>query len=147
MLLTNKIKQYRNSTVHERGLVVRTLLWLWFFRLRDLTLPYWLTRKWISEEVADSPAEGLANDTLIREVTSTIRRCKRYVPGATCLTKALAARAVLRHYGQDARIRIGVAKSDTLIDAHAWVAVDGRIIFGKQPNLSRYSVMHRPSMS
>jgi len=147
MLLTNKIRRYKNSTAHERGLIMRTLLWLWFFRLRDLTLPYWLTRKWISEEVAEKPAQGLANDALIVEVTSTIRKCKRYVPGATCLTKALAARAILRHYGQTACIRIGVAKADTLIDAHAWVEVDGRIVFGRQPNWARYSVMHRPSIS
>lgn len=147
MYLTSNIRRLNGMSAHERKLVARTVFWLWFFRLRDITLPFWLTKKWISEEVADGPAAQESDEAIIKEVTGAIRRCRRYVPGATCLTKALATRAVLRHYGQPSSIRIGVARSDVSIDAHAWVEVGGRIVFGRLPNVSRYSVMRRPSMS
>ncbi len=143
----NKIRIFFSSGAHERGMVVRTLFWLWFFRLRNLVLPYRLTKKWMSEEIAIDPSAEMKNDVVIKEVASSVNRCKRYVPGATCLTQALAARAVMRHYGQASNIRLGVAKSDASIEAHAWVEVEGRIVLGRQPNNARYTVLHPPSLS
>jgi hypothetical protein len=54
-----------------------------------------------------------------------------YIPLATCLTQALAARALLARLGYSALLRIGVARAaHGQIAAHAWVELDGRAIIG-----------------
>jgi hypothetical protein len=46
----------------------------------------------------------------------------RYVPGATCLCQALAARLMLGRHGHPARLRVGVAMLDgQRLEGHAWV--------------------------
>ncbi len=145
MLLTNRIGRVITSDPRERKMLALTFTWLVFFRLRNLFLPYRLTRKWMAQEVATGPSTGTADESVVVDVTRSVRRCSRFVPGATCLVQALATRAVLRHYGQDSSIRLGVAKSARSIAAHAWVEIDGRIVLGMQPNSSRYTVLNPPS--
>lgn len=44
---------------------------------------------------------------------------------ATCLSRSLALQWLLRRRGIDGVLRIGVRKDGGLLDAHAWVEVDG----------------------
>jgi Transglutaminase-like superfamily len=54
-----------------------------------------------------------------------------YVPAATCLTQAMAARALLARHGCPAQLRIGVAHgAHGQLEAHAWVEADGRVLIG-----------------
>ena len=54
-----------------------------------------------------------------------------HVPNATCLSRSLALQALLARYGQQAELRIGVARqSGDRLDAHAWVELDGRVLLG-----------------
>lgn len=49
----------------------------------------------------------------------------------TCLVQALALRTLLLRKGYTSRLRLGVAKdSDALMDAHAWLEMDGRVLIG-----------------
>ena len=43
----------------------------------------------------------------------------------TCLRQSLVVRAWLRRRGLDAQLRIGVRKNGGVMDAHAWVELDG----------------------
>ena len=55
----------------------------------------------------------------------------RYIPGATCLTQALAAQFLLQRYDVAATLCIGVARSHAGdFRAHAWLEREGRIILG-----------------
>jgi hypothetical protein len=135
------------SDSRSKGMVSWSMFWLVFFGVRTFIVPYRLTRKWVSEEIVnDDSSTCITDESVILEVVRTIRRCKRLVP-ATCLTQALATKAVLKRYGQESKIVLGVAKSDASILAHAWVEIDGRIIFGRLPNNSSYSLLHPPSWS
>lgn len=132
----------------DKAMHASAIFWLVFFRLRNAILPFRLTRKWASEEVIiEEQSKRSADKALILEVVRAIRRCKRFVPGANCLTQALATKAVLKRFGQDSDIRLGVAKTDVSIDAHAWVEIDGHIIFGELPNNARFSLLRPPSWS
>jgi hypothetical protein len=63
----------------------------------------------------------------------------RAVPRATCLSQALAAKALLAQNGHRAELRIGVTKSDAgRLVAHAWVESEGQIVVGELRELSRY---------
>jgi hypothetical protein len=44
-------------------------------------------------------------------------------PGATCLPQSFALWALLRRQGLDPRMRIGIRKNTTRLEAHAWVEV------------------------
>jgi hypothetical protein len=59
----------------------------------------------------------------------------RYVPGASCLPRALALRALLEHAGQPARVCVGLNRcADGELGGHAWVeGADGRPIAGQEP--------------
>lgn len=129
-------------------MIAWSIFWLAFFGVRNLILPYRLSRKRMSEEIGnEDEVADVTDEEVIVDVVRTIRRCKRFVPRATCLTQALATKSVLKHYGQESRIVLGVAKSDVSIAAHAWVEVNGRIVLGKLPNNSRFSLLHPPSWS
>jgi hypothetical protein len=54
------------------------------------------------------------------------------VPGASCLTQALAATLLLVRHGHEATLRVGVAKNDDgTLRAHAWLESDGQAILGE----------------
>lgn len=57
-----------------------------------------------------------------------VKHCSRIVPGATCLTQALALHYLRARAGHPTRIRIGVRRRDDgRIAAHAWL-VDGDVV-------------------
>ena len=69
-----------------------------------------------------------------------VRVASRYVPAATCLSQALAARVLLGQYGYPARLCIGVARGEKgQLEAHAWVESQGRVIVGNSQDLSHYA--------
>jgi len=71
-----------------------------------------------------------------------IRVMSPHVPGATCLTQALAALTLLGHSGQPASLRFGIARQEGgELTAHAWVETEGKIVMGNSLHLSRYAVL------
>jgi hypothetical protein len=68
---------------------------------------------------------------------TAIDRSSHYVPGATCLTQALAARLLLARAGFDASLRFGARRNEAgVFEAHAWVESDGKVVSHKQPGLT-----------
>jgi hypothetical protein len=47
---------------------------------------------------------------------------------SACLAQALVLQGLLRRRGIDAELRIGVARADARLDAHAWVEVGGQAV-------------------
>ncbi|KQX18096.1 MULTISPECIES: lasso peptide biosynthesis B2 protein [unclassified Sphingomonas] len=70
-----------------------------------------------------------------------VLHCARIVPGATCLTQALAAHYLCARAGYPTRIRIGVRKrTDGGIAAHAWLIHGETVLIGGQDeNLTRFT--------
>lgn len=61
----------------------------------------------------------------------TVVIASRFVPAASCLTQALATDLLLRAYGYQGIVHIGVAfKGNRKLTAHAWLEYDGAIIIG-----------------
>jgi hypothetical protein len=58
----------------------------------------------------------------------------------TCLKKALVLYALLSRKGLDVQLMIGAARDGGLLDAHAWLEHQGRIILGA-PTPGRYSTL------
>ena len=77
-------------------------------------------------------ARGTSKNTLSpTRIASLVSAAAGIVPQATCLTRALAAETLLRRYGHEASLRIGVAKGASAgLRAHAWVECGGRVVIG-----------------
>jgi len=69
-----------------------------------------------------------------------VRHAARLVPGATCLTKALAAKYFCVRAGHPAVVRIGIQRRDGRVAAHAWL-VDGHdvLIGGQEEDLAGFT--------
>jgi Transglutaminase-like superfamily len=68
-----------------------------------------------------------ADDRVIWAIEATGRRLGRL---STCLTRALAAEWLLDASGGRVSLTIGVRRSAGSLEAHAWLARDGRILIG-----------------
>jgi len=74
------------------------------------------------------------------KIAWAVETVSRYIPGTTCLYKALASKIILARYGYEASIHIGVDKKETgSLDAHAWVEIDGHILIGDVRDLTRFT--------
>jgi transglutaminase superfamily protein len=64
-----------------------------------------------------------------RTVARAVRRAAIYGPcRGTCLAEALVVWSLLRRQGIDGDLQIGVRRSGTGVEAHAWIAVQGQAV-------------------
>jgi len=68
----------------------------------------------------------------------SIRTAARHVPGATCLSSALALQRLLSSAGHPSQVHIGVARDASGFMAHAWLVHDGVVVIGEEEH-ERYA--------
>jgi hypothetical protein len=124
------IDKWRRLPPARRAALPEALAAVIFVRLGLWFLPW---RIW--ERVAGRlPSAGMSvgsAETTAQDVAWAVRRVSRAVPGATCLTQALAAQFLLSRRGYASRLRIGVARAPgARLRAHAWLESDGLIVLG-----------------
>ena len=66
----------------------------------------------------------------LRALNNATGRAARYVPGATCLPRALALTWMLKRRGIAATVRLGVRTDAGALMAHAWVECQGITLNG-----------------
>src|SRR5438093_12242566 len=104
----------------DRILLCKALVLVCAVRLGLWVIGFPTLRRWLAgftrTDTNWAPRQGVDTSTIIWAV-QTVSRC---VPGATCLTQALATKVLLERLGQPATLRIGVAKGARgQIEAHA----------------------------
>jgi hypothetical protein len=68
-----------------------------------------------------------------------VEAAARHIPASSCLSKALAAQALLTRHGHASQLMIGVAKDEASgLEAHAWVTFQDRVLIGG-PQTGRYT--------
>lgn len=99
--------------------VVRLALWV---------LPF----RWVRARVdARRPGLPRPGEVPAGRWAWAVRVAARRIPGASCLTQALALQWLLARAGQSARIHVGVAKQGARgFEAHAWLESRGEILIG-----------------
>lgn len=83
-------------------------------------------RAGIARRGARRPA-GLGD---LREVAWSVRAAARLVPGATCLTQALAGQALLARRGLRSQVEITLPAGGPQPAPHAWLVCEGRVLLG-----------------
>lgn len=88
-----------------------------------------------------APAAPRTNGVGAGRIAWAVRHMAPLVPGATCLTQALAAQHMMHKAGKASTIRIGVKQGDDgQVAAHAWLVWDGKVVIGgASEDLSRYT--------
>ena len=123
----------------ERGILIKAVLLLWAVRLGLWVLPFRVVERladWAGHTPA--PLRGSGSSSLDRTAWA-VAAASRYVPHATCLVQALAARVLLKRAGLPSSLHIGVARSNEgQLQAHAWVESQDRIVIG-QSDVRRYT--------
>lgn len=98
-----------------------------------LTLRFFPWRMWEGGDVRFPRARTSAGGAQpsVEDVAWAVRRVSRAVPGATCLTQALAARLLLSRRGHDSRLEIGVSRAaGSRLRAHAWLETNNVVVLG-----------------
>lgn len=86
-------------------------------------------------------AEADPEGPSVTGIAWAVRASSRWIPDASCLVQALAARLLLSRHGHRSTLRIGVARGEgERLEAHAWVEVDGVAVIGGEGS-DRYTVL------
>lgn len=94
-------------------------------------------RRWVFKlkRTRETPAD-------FRKLVRATKRSKRYIPSPTCLSEALCCYGLFLYNGLKPQLVIGVARSgNNKLDAHAWIELDGAIVYGDNGNLHKYDIM------
>jgi hypothetical protein len=122
-----RLKRFMSLCREDRLLLLRAFFLVGAIRAGLCLLPFRIVRR-LTGNASQSAAPMLPLGRCIWAV----RAVSRCVPGATCLTQALAAQVLLARYGYDSRIEIGVAKDEQRrFRAHAWVMCGDEIVIGE----------------
>ncbi|MFN8536335.1 MAG: lasso peptide biosynthesis B2 protein [Thermomicrobiales bacterium] len=115
----------------ERRLLIRALPLVVLVRVALWVLPFRRLRRWQGRWA--TPAASVRGDeAMIPPVVRAVTLASRAVPGASCLTQALAAQVLLARRGCPSELRLGVGRgADRRFAAHAWLEYDGRPIIGE----------------
>ena len=124
-------------TAEALWLVTQIRVGLWLFPFKHVQRRYGRSlRRRLGQ------GTNVSDTAAARAIGAAVRRASRLVPAATCLPQAFAARVMLERRAVPNDLRFGVAKaSNGVLEAHAWIEVDGAVIVGYLPDLSRYRRM------
>ncbi|MDD4650597.1 MAG: lasso peptide biosynthesis B2 protein [Methanothrix sp.] len=110
----------------KKKCLIIALAILWSMRIKLWLLPYPSVRKTVSSIKVAQRGDRL----LVEDIVQSVDVASQYVMGASCLTKALAAKMLLARNGYDSTLRIGVNSCNGFA-AHAWIEHNGEIILGE----------------
>lgn len=125
---------------HALLILVRVRVWLW-------------TRPWRSVyRSLERPIRVVDAQPDVRRLAWAIRAASRWIPGATCLTRAVALHQLLSRFGYDAIVQIGIQHGTGTFTAHAWTEHEGRPLLDAPADLVHYKRLFslpasRPSLS
>ena len=128
------LRKYFGINTIERKILNRTFLWLIYASILARIIPL----RWFSFLLGDFN-KGINIDLdskqleLILVLKKSIRRIKRILPWKVkCFEEAIAGKKVLKRFGIESTIYLGVNKENEKLIAHAWLKCGGEIITGKK---------------
>ena len=110
-----------------RSLLLRTFFLVAFLRAALYLLSFVRLKEYLARRAAHRP---IRQSIQIAELVWAVRTTAAYIPGASCLTQALATKYQLERSGRRGRIHIGVAKDNGQFLAHAWLECEGKTVLG-----------------
>jgi hypothetical protein len=145
MIVASKVRRFLSLSPKRRSLLLKTLGLLSLVRASLSLLPFRMVRAAVTRAGQPSSRHAQQPPEFVEDVVWAIDTASRRVPGASCLTQALATELLLRRHGFPAVLRIGVAeKQDGKVAAHAWIESDGRVLVGGNESPAHFTILSRP---
>ena len=95
-------------------------------KLALMTMRYRRLRRYLPQSSADAAPPAMCS-----RISLAVATAARLVPGANCLTQALAAQVLLALRGFSSDVKVGVRlEDDGRFGAHAWLTCGDRIVIG-----------------
>jgi hypothetical protein len=134
----NPIRQFTELPAVERKLLLRAFAMVAALRLVLWFIPFRFARRLLSRR-RTTVSRALAAIP-VKRLSWAVQAAAKRIPGASCLTQALALHWLLARAGHSADLRIGVAKDAAGgFASHAWLEHEGEILIGDNGELDRYS--------
>jgi hypothetical protein len=134
-----QVRQLLKLTAAERSIVLRAVPLLAAVRLCLWIFPFpTLHRVW-SSVLPRVLTRGKRGKLPPERIVGLVAAASRCIPGAHCLTRAVAAQLLLARAGHLAEMRIGVRKDRDNLDAHAWLECDGVPLFESDAHLKGFT--------
>jgi len=136
---TRRAAKFARLRPAEQWLVVRTFGLVLRVRLALWVLPFRRVRE-MADRLGGRAVPADAKRYSAEDLTSFVFVAASYIPQASCLTQALVADALLRRYGYEPVLKIGVSRPPgKAFQAHAWVELDGKVVIGQVNTLEQYT--------
>jgi len=135
-----KQRKYHLCNRADRRILFQSLFLVVGVRLGLWLLPFRLLYR-ILLKLESAPFSQSADPAIIDQISWAVGTVSRFVPRATCLTQAMAAKVIFCRKKQPAVLRIGVTKdSRGALLAHAWIETNGKIVIGgTESTVERYT--------
>lgn len=118
------------SLADDRGLLISALALASAIRLGLRVFPVRTVGRIVGRLVPQEPGKS-EDPSRVDRVARAVARASRVVPGADCLTQALAAQVLLERSGFPARLHIGVVGDPgRTVRGHAWIESQGVVVIG-----------------
>jgi hypothetical protein len=139
---TEKFGRFRDLEGRDKWMLVRATMWLAMARIMLLAMPFWKLAAKLSRE--QSATSGSPDPELLQRIAYAVRAAASNVPWRSdCFPASIAAYMLLRHYGHESTIHLGVegvARDE--IAGHAWLTCGDTVVIGGE-DLDRYAEIHR----
>lgn len=133
------LRRFARLSGAEQRLLLRAAMLVALVRLALWVVPF--RRLWLVTRKSELRPRLNAGASPPERIAWAVAAVSRYIPKATCLTQALAAKMLLQRAGHCASLRIGVAQEDGReFKAHAWVELEGKALVGGTQALN-YTVL------
>jgi hypothetical protein len=98
-----------------------------------------LKRRGLAPLLRDTPAAGLVDRAEARRIADAVDGGLGLLPARpTCLRRSVTLLRELHRCGLAGTLQIGVRSVDALVQAHAWVEVDGEVVNDDADLVSTY---------
>jgi hypothetical protein len=126
-----RIRTLLQLTAREYGLLLAALVVVLAVRLALWIVPSRVTLRFLGRISATASTRRATAATTVPPIVWAVEAASKFVPRASCLTQAIAAKLLLRRFGQDAQLCLGVVQPpDGTLRAHAWLEREGRPVLG-----------------
>jgi hypothetical protein len=125
-LKTKKMHRFFCIPHAEKWLLIKAFILVSGIVLALQIFPFRISYRFTSKVPAKQVDYRFSEKQIIR----AIEMSSYYMPCSTCLSKAMAGHVLLAKYGYGSNFRIGVARDNGRLLAHAWLENQGRILVG-----------------
>ncbi len=126
-----RLNNFLHLPYADRRLLVKSILLVGAVRLGLWLLPFQILRRYLVRFSRASSKSQPVDPVLVDRVAWAVAVSSRFIPRASCLTQALATKALLSRRSQPAVLRIGVIRNESgEFLAHAWVESNGKVVIG-----------------